>query len=230
MASKKNQKRQAREQLAAQLAERARKRRRARVALFGAAGLVVVLLVAVVTWATVFRDDEAAVADGLPTPMASVGTGQPPWPLPPDPLSAARAAGLDVSEMEGLAKHFHAHLDILVDGEPLQVPGNIGVSSTAMSELHTHDAGGLIHIEAPTVGKRYILGQLFRTWEVRLDDGGIGGLEVSGDKTLRAYVNGKQVKGNPAAIELKPRRQIVLVYGAADAEVRLPTYTFAPDE
>ncbi|MQA03974.1 MAG: hypothetical protein GEV07_15025 [Streptosporangiales bacterium] len=227
MASKKGQKARARELLAQRRAEEARRRRRIRFSLIGAGAVVVVLLATAITWAAVTGDDDDDGGGSRATP--TVGTGRPPWPVPDDPLEGARAAGLDVTEMEGTAEHFHSHLDILVDGKPVQVPANIGVAQTGMSELHTHDAGGLLHVEAPTAGKRYTLGQLFRTWQVRLTANAIGGLETGDGDELRAYVDGERVTGDLANIELGSRKQIVLVYGPADEQPDLPTYTFTED-
>jgi hypothetical protein len=135
--------------------------------------------------------------------------------------------------MEGTAAHYHTHLDILVNGEPVTVPANLGIhpAGTGMSELHTHDERGVLHIEAPSKGVRYTLGQLFAEWDVRLDEQGIGGLDVGATNTLRAYVDGELVDGNPANIELEPHGQIALVYGPADTEVDVPdSFEFAEGE
>lgn len=89
----------------------------------------------------------------------------------------------------------------------------------------------MLHIEAPTDDKRYILGQLFSEWDVRLDADGIGGLDVDGENSLRAYVDGKRVTGNPASIELAEHHQIALVYGPKDAKVDVPaSYDFQSGE
>jgi hypothetical protein len=135
--------------------------------------------------------------------------------------------------MEGTANHFHTHLDLLVEGKTVPVPANLGIASSgdAMAELHTHDTSGVLHIEAPTIGKRYTLGQLFTEWNVRLDAAHLGGLSADGTRTLSAYVDGKKQTGDPAAIELTPHREIALVYGPASAGVRVPSaYDFPSGE
>ncbi|WP_157570596.1 hypothetical protein [Microtetraspora malaysiensis] len=156
----------------------------------------------------------------------------PPWKLPADPVKGAREAGLSVQPMEGAVKHFHSHMDIIVNGKPIPVAADLGISTAeqVMSELHTHDASGVIHIEAFTTDKRYTLGQLFKEWEVRLDSTHLGGLTAGGKNVLRAYVNGDQVHGDPRTIELLPRQEIALVYGPAGERVDVPsTYTFPAD-
>ncbi len=118
--------------------------------------------------------------------------------------------------MSTVGQHLHAHLDVIVDGEPVPVPANLGISAASgqMSELHTHDPNGVIHVETSNATARYTLGQLFNEWDVRLDQASVGGLSAGEGKTLSAYVNGEKVEGNPAAIALQDQAQIALVFGA----------------
>jgi hypothetical protein len=167
----------------------------------------------------------------LPTPPPASGTAMPPWALPASPSAAIAAAGLEASSMEGGGAHFHPHLDILVNGKAVPVAADIGIDQTAgvMSELHTHDASGLIHIESPSTNGRYVLGQLFTEWGVRLDREHLGGLTTGSGKSLIAYVDGKRVQGNPAQVELVSHRQITLVFGATGQKVPVPSsYSFPP--
>lgn len=214
---------------AARAAERRRKRRNW-ILTFAIVGVVVVALVVGVSW-TIIKQSRPKPLPGV----AAMGsdTVLPPWSVPADPVTGARAAGLDVKPMEGTAKHFHAHLDILVNGRPVPVPANLGIdpNQQAMSELHTHDTTGVLHIEAPTANKRYTLGQLFDEWQVKLTTTGIGGLKVDGKNTLSAYVDGKKQIGDPASIELTPHREIALVYGPPGAKVNVPkSYNFPEGE
>lgn len=73
----------------------------------------------------------------------------PSWEL--NPIGAAariRNAGLPILTAEGTAEHFHAHLDVIVDREPIPVPAGIGFTLGAdgkpdgISSLHTHDTSG----------------------------------------------------------------------------------------
>jgi len=137
-----------------------------------------------------------------------------------------------MDQMGPMGQHFHAHLDVLVDGKAVPVVADLGVDtgSGAMADLHTHDASGVLHVEAMK-NHRYILGQLLAMWNVRLDTAHLGGLTVGHGTTLAAYVNGRRVAGNPAAIELAPHAEIALVYGPAG---RAPTvaarYSFPAGE
>lgn len=159
----------------------------------------------------------------------TVAAARPSWPRPADTADRARAIGLSVAPMEGTARHFHTHLDILVDGRPVDVPAGLGIATSgdAMSELHTHDTTGVLHIEAPTTGKRYVLGQLFAEWNLRLDATDLGGLKAGGGQALTAYVDGRRQSGDPAKIELAPHREIALVFGPAGARPKVPaSYSF----
>ena len=217
----------ARERVAAARAEERRRERRRWFVTFGATGAIVAALGAGAAWAIVSNDDKTgrSAADG--------GTGNPPWPLPADPLAGARAAGLDIAPTEGNALHIHAHLDVIVNGKNVPVPANLGISRAGnqLAELHTHDDNGVLHIESPTRNKRFTLGNVFSEWNVRLSPTQIGGLKTDATKTLTAYVNGKVQPGDPAAIELTAHRQIALVYGDKNAKVDVPSsYKFAPGE
>ncbi|MFD1722442.1 hypothetical protein [Amnibacterium endophyticum] len=173
----------------------------------------------------------AAQPPALPAPAAATGGGAPPWPAPTDPTEGIRAAGLDFSRMTG--DHFHSHLNIRIDGDPVPVPANLGIVAATgrMSELHTHDTSGLLHIESDSRGHRYTLGQVFTEWGVRLQQGRIGSRADEQGRTLRAYIDGKPTTGNPAEIELLPHRQVALVYGTAlDQQNPPPTYQFAPGD
>ena len=219
---------QARNATARAAAAKAARRRKAIMTALAAGGGVAVVAAIAVPLAT-----GAFSGDDLPDVRVEGRTTPPPWPAPAHPLGAAKEVGLRVSAMEGAELHFHSHLDILVDGKKVAVPGNIGIDTEQgqLSELHTHDERGVIHVEAPDKGHRYVLGQLFAEWDVRLDETHIGGLTAEDGKTLRAYVGGKQVDGDPADIELKPHQEIALVFGAADAKVDVPkSYRFQEGE
>jgi hypothetical protein len=91
--------------------------------------------------------------------------------------------------------HIHPHLNIILDGQPLTVPSQIGIDQSlwkdrsldnygmqGMAPLHTHDASGTIHVES-NANRNYTLGQFLNVW---------GGLVTNG-KTVKATVDGKPV-------------------------------------
>jgi hypothetical protein len=163
-----------------------------------------------------------------PCTTAEGRTTAPPWDAPADPSARVAAAGLRMMGAEGNVMHIHAHLDVLVDDKPVTVPAFIGIDEKAhqISPMHTHDPSGVIHIESPAEAA-FTLGQFMTEWNVALDADRIGGLKAGNGNLLRAYVNGKQIKGSPAAIVLKAHEEIALVYGPADEQGKVPgTFPF----
>lgn len=184
------------------------------------------------------RSTASSPETGALPPANSYGsTARPPWPAPSNPQPGAQAAGLEVapmSQMGQMAEHFHAHLDVLVNGKSMPVPADLGIDmmggTGAMSDLHTHDNSGVIHIEAMK-DRRYTLGQLFNEWNVRLDATHLGGLTADPKNTLVTYVDGKPLSGNPAVLELRPRQEIAIVYGPPGRSSSIPTrYDFGAGE
>lgn len=225
-------KRTARQRLAAQReAERKRARNR-RIATMSGAAVAVAALAVAGGWVLLNGSKSTPVA--LPKPVSEGATAaMPPWPVPADTIVGARAAGLTVNNMEGMVQHFHTHLDIIVNGKPVTVPANLGISvpEQAISELHTHDTRGVLHVESTSPKQRFILGQAFTEWRVKLTPTSLGGLTADGKNTLTAYVDGKKWNGDPAAIELKPHREITLVFGPVGQKVDVPSgYAFEPNE
>ena len=140
-----------------------------------------------------------------------------------------QAAGLVSNPMEGAVQHFHAHLDILADGSAVEVPANLGIDPHRglIAELHTHDASGILHVESGSKTLTFTLGQLFTEWGVRLDAEDLGGLRATDGKQLRAYVDGRQVDGDPGVIQLTNHQEVALVYGASTPSQVPTTYDFA---
>ncbi|MET3722088.1 MULTISPECIES: hypothetical protein [unclassified Arthrobacter] len=160
----------------------------------------------------------------VPTPSTSSAAAAAPatgWELETKGgAERIKAAGLPVLNMEGAAEHFHAHLDVFVDGKPVTVPADIGFSFTAtgqpngISALHTHDESGIIHVEAPVAGDTYTLGQLLTEWGV-LDGTSKPGTAHSGASDWSVTVNGAKRDGPAQGVVLKAHDEIVLFHGMA---------------
>ncbi len=133
-------------------------------------------------------------------------------------------AGLSVLTAEGNVDHYHAHLDVLKDGKPVPVPANIGITAgpdnraNGISALHTHDTTGVIHIESPTAGQVFTLGQLLTEWGV-LGGSGAPGTGAGSLDGWTLYVNGKKHGAGIRDLQLKGHDEIVLSYGAAPATI-----------
>lgn len=172
-------------------------------------------------------------AFGSMTSLPGVLTSAPPWPANNDDSKLQlrlRKIGLDPLTAEGQAVHIHQHLDIYVAGKKVAVPAQIGIAAGGgfISDLHTHDATGIMHVESPTVTS-FSLGQFFAVWGVRLDASCIGSLCTQSGKRLTVWVDGRPVTADPTRIVLKEHQVIVLAYGtqAQDPKPVPATYDFA---
>jgi hypothetical protein len=134
--------------------------------------------------------------------------------------------GLNALSAEALAFHIHQHLDIYVNGKEVKVPPFIGIDDGSfITELHTHDASGIMHVESAQT-KPYTLGQFMSVWGVRFSQKCIGGYCGTPAKRLRVYVDGKPYLGNPNNLILKNHQEIAIVYGKAPKKIP-STFNFA---
>ncbi len=172
--------------------------------------------------AIVLSDGVALGARGLPkrTPTSASG-------LPVDGISCD--SGMTTV---GPFLHVHSHLSLFVRGRQMQIPGQIGFTPTAAGEclywLHTHDASGIIHVEAPHLDAPgrggYTLGAFFHIWGERLSRRRVG--PYAG--RVIALVNGAQYTGNLNKIALVAHQQITLEVGTP--LVPAPFYLFPVDD
>lgn len=201
-----------------------------------AAGVVFVAPIVVIVIISIMKSPGQGAPDtesaSLQSPPATVAVGaetMPPWPAPADASAAVAAAGLPMLGSEGAVEHIHAHLDVLVDGEPVPVPAELGIDTKrgTISPLHTHDGSGVIHVESP-VKRQFSLGEVFTEWQVNLSADNIGALRAVDGKAVRVFVNGAQQAVNPASIMLGDRDEIAVVYGVPRPGETIPsTYDFA---
>lgn len=152
--------------------------------------------------------------------LPGLRSGPPPWGNGTRTLAARMPfLSLDALSQEQLAFHIHDHLDLWVNGSKVTVPAGVGIDLYAfrpfITQLHTHDATGILHIEsAQATG--YTLGQFFGEWGVRLSASCVG----SYCGRVHWWVNGKEQQGNPAGHVLAPGHQeIALAVGKPPAHV-----------
>jgi hypothetical protein len=150
-------------------------------------------------------------------PLA-LNTGPAPWPDPDRVADRTAAAALSGKSVESLTVHYHAHLDIFVNGMQQPVAASIGrVRQSFFSPLHTHATSGMVHIEAPT-DVRITLGMLFTEWGVRLTDTCAGGYCGPGTPVV-GYVNGSRTHAPLTGIVLTRGEEIALVIGSPPATI-----------
>ena len=147
------------------------------------------------------------------------------------------SAGGQGNTVQGIAcdtstpvQHIHAHLTLIANGVQRAIPLAIGVNNPFIIQnfvvagvcfywLHTHDATGIIHVEAP-VATTFTLGQFFAIWGQPLSRDNVGGF--SG--TVTAYTDSTLYTGDLTAIDFQAHRQITLIVGTVPDTI--PVYAF----
>lgn len=135
--------------------------------------------------------------------------------------------GIRCDTMEQAAFHIHAHLAIFLHGRQIAVPAYVGIVSNGEPPciywLHTHDAAGIIHIEAPAL-RAFTLRDFFAVWGQPLSAHRVG--PYSG--RVRAYVGSLHYRSDPRSISLTAHEEITLEVGRP--YVSPPKYTFPSDD
>ena len=154
----------------------------------------------------VFNDSNKAAVD-IPNSDSLVGvqTGPAPWNAALDTLpDRLKPLGLNALTNEGEVVHIHQHLDVYVNGKKEPVPSQIGIyDGQFLTELHTHDASGIMHVESPTK-RTFDLAQFFGVWGVR----------------LTAELRGRLLQGADAVAPLRRRQAVPGRPAGARAEAR----------
>ena len=196
------------------------------------AGFVIVLGV-LFSWNRIFPSKPVAVVTD-PSALPGIQLGDAPWPPELGQLAARlRAIGLPALSAEGAVMHIHQHVDIFIDGKPVPVPANVGINQFGgfISDIHVHDATGVIHVESPKV-QTFTLGQFFDIWGVKFTKDSIGGYVASGGKALKVYSNGALYSGDPRQLTLVQHQEIAVIFGTdQEAPTSTPSsYAFPSGE
>ncbi|HEY0694753.1 MAG TPA: hypothetical protein VGD71_37675 [Kribbella sp.] len=164
---------------------------------------------------------QPGTSTGRPGTSTSLPTN---WAAPLDTSAAAQKAGLHMLGQEMMAVHYHAHLDVIVDGQHITVPAQLGIDNIrrAISPLHTHDTTGIVHIESAK-DIPFTLGQFFTEWGQPLTTQQVGPKTVSSGEVLRVYRNGAPVAGDPAALKFQAHNEIAVWVGPSNATPNVPT-------
>jgi hypothetical protein len=197
------QERLAREQAAAKAA--AGRKRLLRIGV-GAGAVVAIGAVVIVV--------AIAAGGGGSTPAAEAGVQatQAPW-QPEYGSLQERVAAMGLPQAADYPFHIHAMLRVYVEGKRVPVPSQIGIDAGNgfIAPLHTHDATGVIHMEAVETYP-FKLGQFFDVWGVKFGDRQIGAYRDDGQRTLQVYVNGKRIS-DPVDYVMRKHDRIVVAYG-----------------
>jgi len=139
------------------------------------------------------------------------------YPVTPQGGRGQVVDGISCGAMEYSTLHVHSHLAIFYNGKQMQVPQYVGFAPSlaggCLYWIHTHDASGIIHIEAPDInppqGGPYLLGMFFDLWGEPLTRDNVAGLIGP----VTAFVNGVKYDGDLRSIPLAAHQQIVLEVG-----------------
>ena len=140
-------------------------------------------------------------------------------------------ANIKCDSGEQLAVHYHAHVTILYQGAPVNIPANTGIQSGCFYWMHTHTTTGIIHIEAPkdSAARGFTLGDFFAVWNQPLSSKQVATFKVGSGDELKVWVDGKPYTGNVRNIVLKSHTQVVVEIGPPFTDPP-PTYDWNSSE
>lgn len=208
--------RQAAQRAAAIQAEQAAKQRRRNLVRATVAGTLLLVVAGALGLTLVL--DRGPEASAVGDEQAALLTTPPPWPPQARGLPQ-RLAALDFPPVGDESYHAHVLLSVFRDGEPVEVPANIGFDRQGShSSLHTHTPDGVIHMEADDPYP-YELSQVFQVWGVAFGADRLGGDVATGEKKVHVYVNGKAASG---PVVLKDGDNVVVAYGTDGSFPTLP--------
>jgi hypothetical protein len=110
--------------------------------------------------------------------------------------------------------HIHAHVTIYINGKRIPIPAHIGIAAdgSCLYWLHTHDASGIIHIEAP-VGSSFTFGNFLDIWRQQFQQLGYPS-QFSDPVGWQAFVEGNVVTSAVQDIPLESHAVITLAYNS----------------
>lgn len=88
--------------------------------------------------------------------------------------------------------HIHPVLKVTLLGKAQEIPTDIGINTLCMNAIHTHDAGGVLHIESP-VKKDFTLGDFFAVWQKPFTKEQVIDTVLLPGQRVIVTVNGKEV-------------------------------------
>ena len=173
--------------------ERLAARRRRRLFLIGGALVVAAIIAVVAILASSGGGKKHAAATGGSGVTAGLQSTPAPW-SPEVANLKTRVAAMGLPTQSDTAYHAHVALRVYVNGSQVPVPADIGINAPEeyLAPLHTHDASGIIHMEA-SEAYPFTLGQLFTVWGVTFTSTQLGSYVAGNGNVLAVYVNGSPV-------------------------------------
>jgi hypothetical protein len=121
-------------------------------------------------------------------------------------------------QLEQTVLHIHAHVSLYINGKLTPLPADVGIPREASGKaicfywLHTHDASGVIHIEAP-VKASFTFGQFRDEWCQKFQNLGFPG-QLFQNSGWTIWINGQRYSGTLESIPLAAHSLITLAYNS----------------
>ncbi len=106
--------------------------------------------------------------------------------------------------------HIHPYLKIFINGQPQEIPADIGITNGCMHPLHTHDISGKIHVESPEK-RDFTLSDFFAVWYKTFTKDQILDSNVDATHAIRETINGNQTQDYENTV-LRDGDQIIIYY------------------
>ena len=106
--------------------------------------------------------------------------------------------------------HIHPQLKITINGNDQTLPADIGIKSSCLNSINTHDATGMLHVESP-VKKDFTFGDFFAVWDKEFNQNKILDYKTDDTHIITVSVNGKLVDTYENTV-LNDKDQIVISY------------------
>ena len=118
--------------------------------------------------------------------------------------------------------HIHPVVRVVVNGEPIPIPDDIGTAADGRSHspIHRHPGDEVLHAEGVEDG-RFTLGQFMQVWGVELSRHRLGPYRAQGDRRVTVLAKWKGAKrfqqvNDFAGLELGDGDEVYIVYGTPD--------------
>lgn len=108
-------------------------------------------------------------------------------------ITQNRAAADDPTIISTQGMHWHPHLSIVIRGEEIEIPPNIGLIG-GHNPMHTHDTDGIVHLEYEAIVREddIRLGTFFEIWNKPFSETQILEYQNTDTEKVRMYVNGEE--------------------------------------
>ncbi len=94
--------------------------------------------------------------------------------------------------------HVHPYLAIDIDGTNITIPAGVGIFSSGLEPIHTHDSSGLLHVELAQADARshnYTLGDFFAIWNYTVRTIGASEAPTLNGRTLPVEFSSTDILG-----------------------------------